>query len=393
MRENEKSCPTKGVNFDVGGVEENAEKWRELPDSQIASWRSEIVSHLRKKQAKAFVKGEKHEGRGIVMAAGDRYAVVRAQTNVRLLRSYNCTLPIEIFHFSSELSKNDKTLLEDLSHLSGEGSQVTVRLVEGLEKGEGWKAFHIKGAAIQQSSFNEILYLDTDSYALRKPEDFFENKWWQNTGLLLWPDYTKSHATNPLWRLIGIPCRNEFEGESGQIFIDRARHQDLLWLVEFFALHHEDFYGFMGGDRDSFRAAALLLGKSWHGPARLNAAAGNDATKMGGHTMLQADMEGRWAFVHANLIKHSQFGRPLWTRIHSAERDRFVEGTTYGSVEGGNSNVGDGTEIRVVYDPGMVTKLTAFEGWGDEVVRREEWDSYEELRGFEEKWFRFGGVH
>lgn len=394
VSESQKTCPTEGVNFDIGAVTDNEQRWRELPDSQIASWRKNIVTHLLQKQSEALAKPEKHEGRGIVMAAGDRYAVVRAQTNVRLLRSYNCTLPIEIFHFSSELSKSDKSLLEDLSHLSGEGAQVTVRLVEGLQKGEGWKAFHIKGAAIQQSSFNEILYLDTDSYPLRNPNEFFESKYWENTGLLLWPDYTKSHATNPLWRLVGMPCRNEFEGESGQIFIDRTRHQDLLWLVEFFALHHDDFYGFMGGDRDSFRAAALLLGKSWHGPGRLNAAAGNEGTKLGGHTMLQADMKGRWAFVHANLIKHSQFRKPLWTKIHTAKNDKFQKGTTYGSIEGANAQVGDGTELRVVYDPGMVTKMTPFEGFVEEnAVVREDWDSYEELRGFEEKWFRFGGAH
>jgi alpha 1,2-mannosyltransferase len=191
------------------------------------------------------------------------------------MQSYNCSLPVKIFHFSSEISKDKRTLLENLSHISGEGSEVTVRLVEGLSKGYNWKAFHIKGAAIQQSSFNEILYLDTDSYPLRHPDDFFESKWWENTGLLLWPDFTKSHATNPLWRLLGIPCRNEFEGESGQIFVSRSRHQDLLWLVEYFALHHDKFYSFMGGDRDSFCAAALLLGKPWHGPGRLIAAAGN----------------------------------------------------------------------------------------------------------------------
>ena len=41
----------------------------------------------------------------------------------------------------------------------------------------------------------------------------------------------------------------------------------------------------------------------------------------------------------------------------------------------------------------MSTVMSAFEGYGDEVVAVEDWDFYEELKGFEEKWFQFGGQH
>ncbi|CZR65215.1 probable MNN2-type II membrane protein [Phialocephala subalpina] len=409
---NSQTCPTEGINYDKGAVEENDQKWRAIPSTQISDWRHAIAAHLYSKHREEKASLDKrHEdlavpsdgiakeiksGRGIVMAAGDRAAAIRARTNTRLLRSYNCTLPIEIFHFSSELSEPDKSLLEDLSQLES-NSKVTIRLVQGIEKGNGWKAFQIKGAAIQQSSFDEILYLDTDSYPLRNPEDLFKSKHWKETGLLLWPDYTKSHATNPLWRLLGQQCRDEYEGESGQIFISRSRHQDVLWLVEYFAVHHEEFYGFMGGDRDSFRAAALLLNKPWAGPGRLNAAAGvvfEGNVNGGGHTMLQADMDGKWMFVHANLIKHSQFTqRPLWKTIHRAANDKFVNGKTYGSVEKPNDRLGLGVSLHVDPTPRMVTIMKAMEGYDAGVVVVEEWDKYEELRGFEEKWFGFGGVH
>lgn len=406
------SCPTEGVNYDKGAVEENEQKWRAIPSTQISDWRHAIAAHLYSKHREQQEK--RHEdpsvpsdglgkeiksGRGIVMAAGDRSAAIRARTNIRLLRSYNCTLPVEIFHFSSELSDSDKGLLEDLSQLSDDqkGMKVTIRLVQGIQKGNGWKAFEIKGAAMQQSSFNEILYLDTDSYSLRNPEELFESKYWKETGLLLWPDYTKSHATNPLWRLLGQKCRNEYEGESGQIFIDRRRHQDVLWLVEYFAVHHLEFYGFMGGDRDSFRAAALLLNKPWAGPGRLNAAAGvvfPDKPNGGGHTMLQADMEGKWIFVHANLIKHSTFvQRPLWKTIHRVSNDKFVKGSTYGSVKKPNDRLGLGVRLHVDPTPRMVSVMEAMEGFDKGVVVVEEWEKYEELRGFEERWFKFGGVH
>ncbi|PQE22570.1 glycosyltransferase family 71 protein [Rutstroemia sp. NJR-2017a BVV2] len=401
---NTAACPVHGVNYDRNGVDGNVEKWKDIPSSQISEWRQGIVMYLQKKQREHHSKKASTEdgGRGIVMAAGDHNAVIRAQTSINFLKSYNCTLPVEIFHFSSELSGTDKAFLKDLSQLGdgegaeGKGMKVTVRVVEGLEKGHGWKDFHIKGAAIQQTSFSEILYLDTDSYLLRDPTYLFEGPQWSKTGLLLWPDYSKSHATNPIWRLLGQKCRNEYEGESGQIIISRTRHQDLLWLVEYFALHHEEYYGFMGGDRDSFRAAALLLGKKWAGPGRLNAAAGvalpNDP-QGGGHTMLQADPEGKWMFVHANLIKHGSFPKPLWTRIHRATNDRYVEGTTYGNIEPPNDRIGEGVKLHVFADPKLVTEMSVFEGFDQGLVTVDDWDSYEELKGFEEKWFAFGGVH
>ncbi len=412
---NSKTCLTEGVNFDEGTVKEQEGKWSRITPSKISSWRKDIAAHLYRKRIETQREKRKDarngEGtdltkeRGIVMAAGDSSSVNRARTNIRFLRSYNCTLPVEVFHFRNEISGSDKSLLEELSlpaHHSGEkedgqGSmKVTVREVEGVRKENLWKEFQVKGAAIQQSSFDEILYLDTDSYLLRNPEYLFESKQWQETSLMLWPDYTKSHPTNPLWRLTGQPCRDEYEGESGQILISRSLHQDLLWLVEYFAMHHRTYYGFMGGDRDSFRAAALLLGKKWTGPGRLNAAAGvvlKDYAQGGGHTMLQSDPEGKWTFVHANLIKHASFSRPLWSRIHRVANDKFAAGTTYGNIEPPNDRLGDGVKLRVTYTPMMSSIMSAFEGYGDEVVSVEDWDSYEELKGFEEKWFEFGGKH
>ena len=397
------SCPTEGVNFDAGSVRENESKWQWISSSQISDWRRDIAAYLRERinSGPSEVRLGKG-GRGIVMAAGDHDAAIRARTNIRFLRSYNCTLPIEIFHFPGELSNKDKSMLSDLSQLEasdGRGlhnNEVTIRVVEKIQKGNGWKAFEIKGAAIQQSSFVDILYLDTDSYFLRNPEPLFESKHFNETGLLLWPDYTKSHATNPIWRLVGQQCRNEYEGESGQIAVSRSRHQDLLWVAEYFALHHDEFFGFMGGDRDTFRAAALLLGKKWNGPGRLNAV-GGVALKSdpfgGGHTMLQADPEGRWMVVHANLIKHGKFPRPLWQKIHRAAKDGFEGTTTYGSVEPPNDMLGEGVKLRVEQAPRIETFMEPLEGFNDTLVVVEDWDTYEELRGFEEKWFRLGGVH
>ncbi len=158
---NNKTCPTEGVNFDEGTVKKREREWRYIASSKISDWRQDIAEHLYNKQKENQEKkasessltegGEEQEamgGRGIVMAAGDHAAVVRARTNIRLLRSYNCALPVEIFHFPDELSTPEQSLLEELSSLEQRseeqpvghsGMNVTIRVVDGVQKGDEWK--------------------------------------------------------------------------------------------------------------------------------------------------------------------------------------------------------------------------------------------------------------
>ncbi len=110
--------------------------------------------------------------------------------------------------------------------------------------------------------------------------------------------------------------------------------------------------------------------------------------------MLQADTDGRWMFVHANLIKHARFPRPLWQRIQRLANDSSAGASRYGSIAPPNEKLGAGVRVRVDPAPKMVATMEAMEGYDDgALVTVEEWDAYEELRGFEEKWFAFGGVH
>ena len=60
----------------------------------------------------------------------------------------------------------------------------------------------------------------------------WDSKAFKRLGAVFWPDYWKTQAGNPIFVIIGDPCRDEWEMEAGQILIDKSKHLDVLLLVE-----------------------------------------------------------------------------------------------------------------------------------------------------------------
>jgi alpha 1,2-mannosyltransferase len=148
------------------------------------------------------------QGRGIVTTGGNADTTARLITLLRFLRhEYNVTLPIEIWTFPGELPSSSPSF--------------------GLTKDEGaWKNFQIKGLAIALSNFKELIYLDSDNIPLRDPTYLFDTPSYTATGsgkAVFWPDLSKDHVDNAVWRIMGVPCDlDDFTFESGQIVIDKV---------------------------------------------------------------------------------------------------------------------------------------------------------------------------
>lgn len=203
---------------------------------------------------------------------------------------------------------------------------------------DAWKNFQIKAFAIIQSSFAEILYLDSDNLPLRNPSHLFTAKSYLNRGeAAFWPDLAKDHPSNAVWRLVGETCSlNEWAFESGQIVINKAGNNGLNLAALHLAagMMDEDarpfWFRLIDGDKDTFRWAFRILDLPYVAAPRWMSALGfleSDGTFCG-HTTLQYDLvtpEGRASppplFVHSNLLKHlGAWGRggektPLFSHI------------------------------------------------------------------------------
>ncbi len=145
-------------------------------------------------------------------------------TSLKLLRHYGTTLPAEVFHFNNQEEPVSPADLDQLALLGA-----TVREVRGVQKeadSDRSKSFHIKGAAMVQSSFEQILMLDSDSLPAADVEPLFEGPGYKQAGALFWPDFWREDGANAVWAILGVQCRDEWTMEAGQILIDKSMHMD-----------------------------------------------------------------------------------------------------------------------------------------------------------------------
>lgn len=173
--------------------------------------------------------------RGIVTTGGNADTTSRLITLLRFLRhEYNVTLPIEVWTFPGELPRASPQYTE-ITDLGGTVLEVPTQY--GINKDAGaWKNFQIKGLAIALSSFRELVYLDSDNIPLRDPTYLFDTPSYTKEGggkAAFWPDLSKDHVDNAVWRVMGVPCDLEdFTLESGQIVIDKVSPGSSTCIVD-----------------------------------------------------------------------------------------------------------------------------------------------------------------
>ncbi|OCF31451.1 hypothetical protein I316_06853 [Kwoniella heveanensis BCC8398] len=382
--------------------------WREqVTEEEIVTRRGDIVRWLAERVEKGEAvlgkEGATGSGRGIVLTGGNQDTTLRTITAIKHLRRLNVDLPIEVFHYSDEL--HDEGQRREIESL---GAQL--REAKGLNKVEGvWKNWQIKGLALVQSSFREILYLDSDNVPLRSPAHLFDAPLYTSNGrAAFWPDLSKDHPDNAIWRIVGETCSlDDWTFESGQIVIDKAGNNGLnlaaLVIASGMMEDREFWFHMCGGDKDTFRWAFRALDIEFAVSPRWMSALGiKNAYENGrfcGHSVLQYDLitpEGFTRppplFVHSNLLKHLGSGGlgkgSLFTHIRRMSNDYSHNP----SLNYAHSWVYTGS------GRGMCLDLD----WHDNVpenIRSEEWVETIQVgqedggvfEGFEDSWFEEGG--
>ncbi|KWU42940.1 hypothetical protein RHOSPDRAFT_20358, partial [Rhodotorula sp. JG-1b] len=313
VRRNVQSCPSHRIkpNQNSQQLDNSHLIWTALNTTGIMQLREEMITFLRRMEREGKM-GPKAwgEGKGLVFTAGNADTFSRVLVTLKVLRNrLYTTLPAEIFSYPGEEPSD-----EVRSELERYGA--VLRTVEEAQRDtKRTKNYQIKATAIVRSSFREVMFLDSDNVPAAKirgkPSGIWEGKAYRRLGAMMWPDYWRTQPDNPIWAIIGVPCRDEWEMEAGQILIDKARHLDALLLAEWMMDRERFSYWFKWGDKDMFRFAFLALRKRWAVPGRYVSVGALPRDTMSGFcglTMLQNDHLGRPMFVHYNLLKQVTSG-------------------------------------------------------------------------------------
>ncbi|GAA5982409.1 hypothetical protein JCM11641_006974 [Rhodosporidiobolus odoratus] len=325
-RFNRQTCGNPSVRRNANKLHSGANQkaWQGMDKHKVSEIRQELVGVLKKAEGDGMLEEWRKEGkkgtRGIVWTAGNADTFDRVLVSLRLLRhSYNTSLPATVFHFPTESPTSTQL---SLFHSLNASVLALTQLDKDPQEGRT-KSFHLKGAALVEAPYDEVLMLDSDSVPVRSVEGLWESREFQTMGVVLWPDYFKDQPENAIWSILGVQCRDEWTVEAGQVLIRKSQHLDALILVSHMLKSWKFWFAFSDGDKDLFRYALLLLRKRWAVPSLpLSPASWLDRSVLGpenhnkfaGHTMLQYGLAseahargqsggGRVLFVHANLLK------------------------------------------------------------------------------------------
>ncbi len=114
------------------------------------------------------------------------------------------------------------------------------------------------------------------------------------------------HHSNPIYKVMDVPCFREREFETGQLMINKRVHWKPVNLAWFLNKQHPFYYKMLFGDKDTFRFAWKALGAPYHLVQYMAAEVGfmtEAPAQICGHTLGHHDPQGNIVFLHAHLIK------------------------------------------------------------------------------------------
>jgi FkbM family methyltransferase len=250
--------------------------------------------------------------RGIVTLAGGPIYATNAYINCRMLRHMGCTLPIEWFYLGAELSPTWADLIQrtipdvTLVDLGGTNRDNT--------KGKGgWQA---KVEAVLRSQFDELLFLDADSFPLRDPTPLFDHEVFQQHDCILWPDiHTYDRRFQAVIRdKYGVDVEGR-QIESGQMMFRKEACKPGLLKTQAINQNSKDAYKHLFGDKDTF----LIGAKQGDVDVIVNP---HVVRRCSGKNLMQHDLDGQRLFAH---LVHGKWSPTTPAGISETDYPRYIE--------------------------------------------------------------------
>ena len=242
-----------------------------------------------------------YHGNGIVITGGGEYSL-QAFSVISVIRTAGTSLPIEVLIPSDY--EQDEAFCNKLETDFVDCKCIYLDEIfdKSYLKTHEFHAFQYKSLALMASSFQNVLLLDADDYPLKNIDDIFDHPAFENTGMIVWPDFWR-RTTHPFYyESAGLKIdlqkrvRNFYTGiikskqlvseedakripyhdfagalpdpssETGEFLIDKKKHWKSLILSLYYNVHGPNVfyhlftqYAAGQGDKETFLAAAHVL--------------------------------------------------------------------------------------------------------------------------------------
>ncbi|KAL4731926.1 mannosyltransferase [Fusarium chlamydosporum] len=246
--------------------------WLEVSDEEVNSL---------KENHEAFVQSLRHltpklpfqrNTKGIVITSKGSGVGVAA-TAVLMLRHVGSRLPVQLFLDSAteeEHQKCNHTLSDLKVQCLNMDDFLRLPNTTSIRK-PTIESYQYKVLSIIFSSFQDILFLDSDAFPIRNPDYLLDVEPYKSRGLVTWPDFWLPTISPLFYKIAGVKMPNvtieSRSSESGVMLYNKARHSDSLLLAAYYNFYGPRFYyqlhsqGAWGsGDKETFMQSAYVLG-------------------------------------------------------------------------------------------------------------------------------------
>lgn len=260
---------------------------------------------------------------GIVSSAGRTYLPLFV-ISLRMLRRTGSTLPVELF--MKDGSEYEPRICDEVLPRYNARCVVLSDIMQDSQQGASAvniEHYQLKVFAVLLSSFENVIWMDSDGFPLYAPDMLLRREPFASTGLVTWPDYWAS-TTSPLYYNISRqavpPMTTRQSSETGVFLISKRIHFSTLLLAAYYNYYGPSHYftllsqGAPGeGDRETFIQAAAALHRPFHTVSEPVTPIGHrkDDGDISGSAMVQSDPEedyhltrqGKWRVRDPSVAK------------------------------------------------------------------------------------------
>jgi alpha 1,2-mannosyltransferase len=208
---------------------------------------------------------------GIVTTADAWYMPIFL-VSLRMLRRTGCDLPIEVF--IDDWTKYDPTVCDSVLPSLNARCVVMSNIYETAAHVKPPNHYQYKVFAILFSSFQHVLFLDSDAFPTEDPTKLFSTAPYTTHGLVTWPDFWAQTISAHFYHIAAIPevpSQSRLSTESGQLLINKDMHRTSLLMMVYYNYYGPDYYYILlsqgspgAGDKETFVQAALAVGLPYY---------------------------------------------------------------------------------------------------------------------------------